>query len=78
MYVWEKPIALLTHKGITVYLSYRDQSDSPQKTMWITTDAKGKPENVFSIRRLSEFDPVKTVKDILIAAIDNGNIRNSH
>jgi hypothetical protein len=74
MYVWEKPIAMLKHRGITVYLSYRDQSNSPQKTMWITTDAKEKPENIFSIRDLPEYDPAQTVKDILLAAIDNGHI----
>ncbi len=83
--VWVKPEKLLTHKGVTVYHTYKhNEVGQGPRTYWFATDPQDDPDDgpsVFDVRDLPQWmksfdpEPESRIKETIRLAIQEGNVK---
>ena len=72
-YIWTEPELVLTHQGVSVYYTYRnDYMEEGSYEYHYTTDIG--EQSSFDIRDLDSYQPDASLEDILVRAIEAGEI----
>ena len=72
---WVEPYKVFTHRGISIYCTYKNDDYENPSTYWFTTDVtEDKSENEkceFDIRDLPLYQDLSTIKVVFKNAIDD-------
>lgn len=74
---WEDPKIFLEHNGVIVYHTYVDDDVEQGAMMFWFTLSDHDDDSSFDVRDLKSFSPDLTHDDVLRAAIESGELKDS-